>query len=86
MTVVKVADQDIADKIDTQYIAAQFANLQNVGIVYICTEEGGEENDWVDEEGVRNIIIHLPYKVVKKVGDIRDLMLERAKERLGLVA
>jgi hypothetical protein len=86
MVVVKVADQDIADKVDTQYIAEQFTDMQNIGIVYICTREGGEEDDWVDELGIRNIVILLPYKKVKKVRDIRPLMLERAKERLGLVA
>ncbi len=86
MVVVKVVDQDVADKVDTMYIESQFANIENIGIVYICTSGGGEEDDWVDEYGVRYIVIHLPYKKVKKVQDIRPLMLEKAKERLGLVA
>lgn len=86
MIVVKVVDQDIADKVDTYYIEQQFAGLENVGIVYICTSEGGEEDDWIDEEGMRNIVIHLPYKEVKKMADVRPLMLARAKERLGMVA
>ena len=86
MIVVKVVDQDIADKVDTYYIEQQFAGLENVGIVYICTSEGGEEDDWTDEEGMRNIVIHLPYKEVKKLSDARPLMLAKAKERLGLVA
>lgn len=87
MNVVKVVDQDIADKVDTQYIESQFTDVPNVGIIYICTLEGGEEDDWVDDEtGMRYIIIHLPYKQVKKGIDIRPMMLARAKERLGLVA
>lgn len=84
--VVKVVDEDIADKVDTYFIEQQFAGLENVGIVYICTSEGGEEDEWTDEEGMRNIVIHLPYKEVKKLADVRPLMLAKAKERLGLVA
>ena len=86
MIVVKVVDQDVADKVDTQYIEEQFSGLENVGIVYICTSEGGEEDDWTDEAGMRNIVIHLPYKDVKYLADARPLMLAKAKERLGLVA
>ena len=86
MIVLKVVDEDIADKVDVQYIQNQFSNLENIGILYVCTLEGGEEDDWIDEEGMRNIIIHLPYKEVKKCSDIRPLMLAKAEEKLGLVA
>lgn len=86
MLVLKVVDKDIAEKVDTQYIAAQFPGLLNVGILYICTSEGGEEDEWTDEEGLRHIVIHLPYKEVKKIADVRPMMLAKAKERLGLVA
>lgn len=85
MDVTKVVDQDIADKVDINYIENQLANVPNVGIIYICTLEGGEEDDWI-EEGMRYIVIHLPYKEVKKIDDIRPMMLVKAKERLGLVA
>lgn len=86
MNVVKVVDQDIADKVDTQYIEAQFTNVENVSIIYICTREGGEEDTWIDEFGIQYIVIHLPYKQVKSDIDIKPLMLTRAKEKLGLVA
>ncbi len=86
MIVVKVVDQDVAEKVDTQYIAEQLTKVENVGIIYICTAEGGEEDDWVEPSGVRHIVIHLPYKEVKKLTDARPLMLAKAKERLGLVA
>lgn len=69
--VVKVVDEDIADKVDTYFIEQQLAGLENVGIVYICTSEGGEEDEWTDEEGMRNIVIHLPYKEVKRLADVR---------------
>lgn len=86
MIVVKVTDQDVAEKVDTDYIREQLADLENIGIIYICTPEGGEESEWMDEEGVRHIVIHLPYKEVRRTNDIRALMLARAKERLGLAA
>jgi len=86
MVVVKVVDQDVSDKVDTQYIESQLSNLENIGIVFVCTSEGGEEDDWVEASGVRYIVIHLPYKKVKKLADARPLMLDKAKERLGLVA
>lgn len=86
MVVVKVVDQDVADKVDTIYIEEQFSNLQNIGIIYMCTPEGGEEDDWVDESGMRQIVIHLPYTEVKQSIDARPLMLAKAKERLDSVA
>ena len=86
MNVVKVVDHDIFDKVDTQYIESQFSSLQDIGIVFICTREGGEEDDWTEEDGMRYIVIHLPYEEVRQSADARPLMLARAKERLGLVA
>ena len=86
MNVVKVVDHDIFDKVDTQYIENQFSSLQDIGIVFICTREGGEEDDWTEEDGMRYIVIHLPYEEVRQSADARPLMLARAKERLGLVA
>lgn len=86
MVVVKVVDQDVADKVDTQYVENQLSHLLNVGIIFICTPEGGEEDDWTDEDGLRHIVIHLPYNEVQKMPDARSLMLAKAKERLGLAA
>ncbi len=87
MVVTKVVDPDVVDKVDTRYIAEQLTWIQNVGITYICTSEGGEEDEWIDEEtGMRLIVIHLPYKVIQQMSDARPLMLQRAKERLGLVS
>lgn len=82
MKVVKIVDEDIADKIDTQYIAQQFADVQRTGIVFICTRDKGEEDEWTDEEGLRHIVIHLPYEEVKNMVDARPLMLARVRERL----
>ncbi len=86
MVVVKVVDHDVSDKVDTKFIADQFTNVQCIDIIYICTQEGGEEDDWIDEDGIRQIVIHLPYSVVKRIPDARPLMLQLAKERLGMEA
>lgn len=84
MIVVKVVDQDIADKVDTQFIEAAFAELPDTGIIFICTSEGGEEDDWTDEDGLRYIIIDLPYETVLQMPDAQPLMLAKTRERLGL--
>lgn len=86
MVVLKVAENDIFDKVDAQYVEDQLSDLQNIGIIFICTSEGGEEDDWTDEDGLRHIVIHLPYEEVRKSPDVRPIMLAKAKERLGLVA
>ena len=85
MKVLKVVEEDVADKIDTFYILELFRHIDKVAITYLCTKDERDLDDWVDEKG-RHIIIRLPYKEVKKMADIRPLMLEKAKERLGLVA
>lgn len=84
--VVKIVDKDVSEKVDTRYIAQRFTEIENVSIIYTCTLEGGEDDDWLDDEGTRHIIIDLPYKEVKKVADIKPLMLAKVKEKLGLVA
>lgn len=86
MVVTKAADYDVFDKIDTQFISDQFAELENIGIVFICGKEGGEEDDWTEEDGMRYIVIHLPYEEVRQLKDIRPMMLKKAEERLGLMA
>jgi hypothetical protein len=85
MKVIKVVEEDIANKIDTAYILEQFQHIEKVVITFMCTKDGRELDDWVDEDG-RYIMIRLPYKEVKKMKDVRSLMLAKAKERLGLVA
>lgn len=84
MKVLKVVDEDINDKIDTEYIEEELGSFQNIGIVYICTSEGGAEDEYVDPNGTQIYIIHIPYELAKKNFDVRPLMLSKAKERLGL--
>ena len=85
MVVVKVVDRHVADKVDTDYISEQFAALENVSIIFICARGGGEEDEF-EEDGIRYLVIHLPYEEVRKMQDARPMMLAKAKERLGLVA
>lgn len=85
MRVLKVAQEDVADKIDTAYILEQFRHLNKVVITFMCTRDEREIEDWTDEDG-RYINIRLPYKEVKQLTDIRPLMLAKVRERLGAMA
>lgn len=85
MKVTKMVDEDISEKVDIDYIENLFKTIPNVGIIYVCTLDDREEDDWT-EDGFRYIVIRLPYKKVKKLKDVRPLMLAKANERLGLAA
>ena len=85
MKVLKVVEEDISDKVDTFYILEQFRHIDKVAITFLCTKDEREVDDWTDERG-RHIVIRLPYKEVKKLADIRPMMLAFVQERLGLVA
>lgn len=84
MKVLKVAEQSVADKLDTQYIADYFADMPNIAVVFVCTADDGEEDDWTDEAGLRHLVIHLPLQTVSVLDDARPLMLATLQERLGL--
>ena len=85
MKVLKVVEEDVADKIDTYYILELFRHIDKVAITFICTKDEQQEDDWVDEKG-RHIVILLPYKEVRRLKDIKPLMLEKVRERLSEVA
>lgn len=86
MDVIKVADEDISHKIDTQYIAKQFPELMQVGVLFFCTREGGDNDEWTDDSGFRHIVIQLPYEEVQGLENAREMMLEKVRQRLGLSA
>ena len=88
MDVVKIVEQEVADKIDTQYVSAQFPHVENVGICFLCTQDetDQEEDEWIDDKGRHNFTIRLPYELVQSSADIRPFMVAIVKERLGLVA
>lgn len=88
MNVVKIAEQEIADKIDTQYVSAQFSHLDNVGVCFLCTQDetDQEEDEWFDEKGRHQFIIRLPFDLVKRSPDIREYMVAIVRERLGEAA
>jgi hypothetical protein len=86
VTVTKIVEQDVADKVDTSFIASKLNHLKkDVGITYVCTNDDRGDDEWV-EEGVRYIVIKLPYEEVKRSADIRVMMLAKLRERLGEVA
>jgi hypothetical protein len=88
LQVTKIAEKAIAEKIDTQYVSAQFSHVQNVGIVFLCTsdETDQEEDEWVDEKGRHNFVIRLPFDLVQRSPDIREYMVAIVRERLGEAA
>ena len=86
MTVVKIAEQEVADKIDTQYVSEQFSHLANVGITFLCTLDDQEEDDWIDEKGKHQFIIRLSYDMVQRLPNVRDYMVAKVRERLEEVA
>lgn len=63
----------------------QFRHIDKVGIIFVCTKDEREEDDWIEEGGC-HIVIRLPYQEVKRLADIRPMMLARVKERLREVA
>lgn len=82
MKVLKITEEDVADKIDTLYILDLFRHIDRVAITFICTKDARQVDDWVDEKG-RHIVIHLPYLEVKEMADVKPLMLAKVEERLG---
>ena len=88
MEVVKIVEEAISDKIDTQYVAAQFSHVQNVGIVFLCTQDENdqEEDEWIDEDGSHNFIIRVPYDLVKRSDDVHAILVAIVKEKLGEAA
>ena len=76
MIVVKVVDQYVADKVDTDFISDQFAYLENIGVVFICTKGDGEDDDY-EEDGIRYLVINLPYEEVLHLKTAKAMMLEK---------
>lgn len=85
MEVVKIVEREVADKIDTQYVSAQFQHVDDVCITFLCTLDDQEEDEWINE-GTHYITIRLPYDMVKRSADVRDFMVAIVKERLGIAA
>jgi hypothetical protein len=85
MEVIKIVEQEVADKIDTQYVSAQFPHLEDVCITFLCTLDDQEEDEWIDK-GTHYFTIRLPYDLVKRSDDVRDFMVAVVKERLGEAA
>ena len=85
VTVTKIVEQDVLDKVDTSFISSKLNHLKDVSITYVCTNDDQGDDDWV-EDGMRYIVIKLPYEEVKRSADIRVMMLAKLRERLGEVA
>ncbi|MBL7784021.1 MAG: hypothetical protein JNM22_22485 [Saprospiraceae bacterium] len=88
MEVTTIVEKDVADKIDIQYVSAQFSHVPNVGIVFLCTkdENDQEEDEWIDDQGNHNFIIRVPYDLVQRSNDVRAILVAIVQERLNKVA
>lgn len=86
MIVTKVADDDVFDKIDIQFISSRFEHILNVGVTFMCTRYEQGDDEWIDPDGNRQIAIRLPYEEVKRSADVRGMMVAKLSERLGRVA
>ena len=62
---VKIAKQEVADKIDTQDVTTKFPNLENIWITFLCIPDDQEEEEKADEKGRRQFNICLPYEGVQ---------------------
>jgi hypothetical protein len=61
----------------------------NVNIVFSCVNSYDWEDDtWTDKDGTLCFIIKLPSEKVKaiEINEVRELMLEKAQERLHQAA
>jgi hypothetical protein len=83
MVVVKITEAAVADKIDTQYVEEHFSHVKDVGVVFVCRYEGGEDDEWTDEHGVRHISIQLPYREILHLTDPRPMLVELVRDRLN---
>jgi hypothetical protein len=82
MVVVKVVDQHVADKVDTDFISDQFAHVNNISVVFICTKGESEDDDF-EEDGMRYLVISLPYEDVSQLKTAKAMMLEKVTNKLG---
>lgn len=84
----KMTDAEVDAKVDIEYISSHLPDQSNLAVTFVCLNDdrfaGGD--DWVSPlDGIRHIVIKLPYETVKRRGDIRALMLDKVMERLGEV-
>lgn len=76
---------DVDAKVDTDYVSANLPDIPNFAVTFVCLDDdsfkGGD--DWISpQDGVRHIVIKLPYKTVKRRRDVRSMMLAKVLEQL----
>ena len=86
--IVRIVEQDIAPKLDAEYVEQFLGAVEgNVGIAYACTKGDWRRNYSWKKDGWQYYRIVLPYEKVAamNVAEVREWMLQLAKERLGLM-
>jgi len=82
------ANEEVYSLLDYEYVSQCLGDL-NVNILFSCVNSYDWEDDsWINEEGIPSFIIKLPYEQVKTMEkeQVRELMLEKAQERLQAAA
>lgn len=83
----RIVEQDIAPKLDDEYVKQFLKDVEgNVGIIYACTKGDWRRNYSWKKDDWRYYRIVLPYEKVAAMdaAEVREWMLQLAKERLGL--
>ncbi|MCW5923795.1 MAG: hypothetical protein KIS77_15725 [Saprospiraceae bacterium] len=83
----RIVEQDIAPKLDDEYVRQLLKDVDgNVGIIFACTKGDWRRNYSWKKDGWRYYRIVLPYEKVAAMdaAEVREWMLQLAKERLGL--
>ena len=87
MVITQIVEQDIAHKLDVEYVKQLLGDVEgNVGIAFACTKGDWRRNYSWKKDGWRYYRIVLPYEkvAVMNAAEVREWMLQLAKERLGL--
>lgn len=85
--IIREADEDVFDLLDTEYVAEQIQT--DACIFFACVKSNDREDDtWINDEGKLSLLIALPYEQVKGKPKeaVRELMLEKAQARLKQAA
>ena len=83
--ITSIVDEAVFRKFDHPYVMQQLAHIDmDVVIVFICTNENIRKEDTWKKKGTTYYAIRLPYEQVKKMDDIRPMMLEAVTRKLGI--
>ncbi len=83
----RIVEPDLLSKLDDDFVRDYFSGLnENIGIIFACTKDNWRANESWSSKGWKYYRIVLPYEEVVAMSpeQVRQWMLQLAKERLGL--